>query len=104
MYTGRTSPKKVTVLEAAHNHIFNDKLFKFSRFVPNITRFCHITLILMSDVWSLPCIISNANALIQKSVQIKPYLFAYVTTCMYDLVVFYSRIQAPHSLQLFCHL
>ena len=36
--------------------------FKFSRVVPDITRFCYITLMfLMSDVWSLFCILSNKN-------------------------------------------
>ena len=44
--------KKVTVLEAAHNHVFDDRLFKFSGVVPDITRFCHITLFFMSDVCS----------------------------------------------------
>ena len=52
VYTGRPK-KKVTVLEAAHSHVFNDRLFKFSGVVPDITRFCYMTLLLMSDGWSL---------------------------------------------------
>ena len=58
--------KKVTVLEAAHTHVFNDRLFKFSGYVPDITRLCHMTVFLMSNVWSLSCILSNENAKIQK--------------------------------------
>ena len=65
----RASQKKVTVLEAAHSHVFNDRLFKFSGVVPDITRFCYMTLLLMSDGWSLSCILSNENALIQKNAQ-----------------------------------
>ena len=68
-YTGRPR-KKVTVLEAAHSHVFNDRHFKFSGVVPDIIRFCHMTLFLMSDVWSLSCILSNENAKIQKVIQI----------------------------------
>ena len=33
----------------------------------DITRICHLTLFLMHNVWSLPCMPSNENALIQKS-------------------------------------
>ena len=60
--TGRPENKKVTVLEAAHNHVFNYRLFKLSGVVPDIIRFYHMTLFLMSDVWSLSCILSNENA------------------------------------------
>ena len=67
--TGRPK-KKVTVLEAAHSLVFNDRLFKFSGVVPDIIRFCYMTLFLMSDGWSLSYILSNENALIQKSAQI----------------------------------
>ena len=91
--------KKVTVLEAPHNHVFNDRLFKFPGVVSDITQSCHMNLFLMSDVGSLSCILSNENALIQKSAQIvdkSKHLFAFVTTCMDDIVVFYSRIQTPH--------
>ena len=52
IYTGRPK-KKVTVLEAAHCHVFNDRLFKFSGVDPDITRFRYMTLLLMSDGWSL---------------------------------------------------
>ena len=36
-------------MEAAHVHVFNDRLFKFSVVVLDITQFCHMTLFLMSD-------------------------------------------------------
>ena len=41
------------VFEAAHNHVYKDRLFKFSGVVPDITRFCHMTMFFMSDVSSL---------------------------------------------------
>ena len=90
-YTGRPK-KKVTVLEAAHSHVFNDRLFKFSGVVPDITRFCYMTLLLMSDGWSLSWILSNENALIQKSAQIvdkSNHLF--VCFCI-DLYGWYSSV------------
>ena len=71
VYIYRASKKKkVTVLEAAHSHVFSDRHFKFSGVVPDIIRFCYMTLFLISDVWSLSCILSNENAKIQKVIQI----------------------------------
>ena len=76
-YASTGVPKKVTVLEAAHN-VFYDRLFKFTGVVPDITRFCHMTLFFIS----LSCILSKKMLTFKKLYKLYEYMPTLVVFCI----------------------